>query len=210
MIKKLPSMMLGLIPWLFFCFSASADQEARMSVGDVEKVQNLAEAAYEGNIRTLNKNSDVKMEDRLRTGADARLKVQLNDGSEVVMGENAELTVDEFVYTPEKERKMVLNALKGALLFVGKMMDNYRRQKVTVKTPVATLGVRGTHFWVGRIDGNTGVLVLDGSVLVNSKYGLVSLAPGEGTTIKDDGSLSPAKQWGKAKKARALETVQFQ
>ncbi len=150
------------------------------------------------------------MQDLLKTRVDARLKVRFNDGSTVVMGENAELMVDKFVYVPKKARTIALNALKGALRFVGKKLQGYARQDVKVKLPVGTLGVRGTDFWVGRIDGDTGVPVIDGKVLVKSKFGLVSLGPGEGTMIKDDGILSPAKKWGEAKKSRALKMVEFQ
>ena len=209
MIKKPQSMVLGFVSWLLLCFSASADQEVRIDVGEVERVQNLAEAVYGDETRSLGKSSTVKRLDLLKTGADARLEVRLNDGSKVTLGDNAELVVDDFVHTPKQERAITLNALKGALRFVGQKLEDYSRQEVKVKTPVATLGIRGTHFWVGRIDGETGVLVLDGNVLVNSRYGLVSLGPGEGTMIKDNGTLSPVKKWGEKKKARALETVRF-
>jgi hypothetical protein len=78
-----------------------------------------------------------------------------------------------------------------------------------VRTPVAILGVRGTEFWVGPIDGSTGVLVIDGEVSVGSGKGTVILGPGEGTMVAADGTLSPVKTWGAAKVERALEMVRF-
>lgn len=209
MISKVLSIALALIPLLPLSAPASADQTGRLGVGSVAKVQNLANAVYADTTRLLAKNSEIKMKDLLRTAVDSRLKLQLRDGSNVVMGEHAELMVDDFIYTPDKERTIILNSLKGALLFVGKKMQGFAQQDIRVKTPVADLGVRGTHFWIGPIAGDTGVLVLDGAVLVRSKSGFVSLGPGEGTMIKPDGSLSPAKLWGKAKKAKALKMVEF-
>ena len=77
-----------------------------------------------------------------------------------------------------------------------------------VRTPCGhSLGVRGTEFWVGPIDGDTGVLVLDGEVVVGSDSGMVTLGPADGTMIKADGSLSPGKTWGEAKVQRALDMV---
>jgi hypothetical protein len=60
---------------------------------------------------------------------------------------------------------------------------------------------------VGPIDDATGVLVVDGEVLVSNPTGRVRLGAGEGTMIQADGSLSPAKTWGEAKVQRALDMV---
>jgi hypothetical protein len=121
-------------------------------------------------------------------------------------GENAELAIDEFVYTERKTREITLRAVKGALLFIGEKLFG-GDSEVQIRTPVAILGVRGTEVWVGPIDGATGVLVIDGEVSVGSAKGVVVLGPGEGTMISDDGTLSPRKTWGEGKVARALEMV---
>lgn len=207
---KSSTMILPMCLLLSFSISPTTTHAERLSVGGVERVQKLAQAVHKQYTRRLTKHATVHALDLLKTGKAARLNVQLEDGSDIVMGENAELMVDEFIYTPEKERTIGLNALQGALLFVGKKMNSDARQDVRVKTPVALLGVRGTHFWTGPIDGDTGVLVLDGEVLVSSKYGLVSLRPGEGTMIRSNGVLSAPKKWGEQKKARALKMIEFQ
>lgn len=209
MIGKTPVQFSALIFCLTFALAASADVAARSSVGGVKKVQNRADAVYAEKARRLAKDSDVKMLDALQTGAEARLKVRFKDGSSFVLGENAELIVDEFVYVPKKEQTITLSYLKGALRFVGEKTRGYAQKKVKVYTPVAVLGVRGTDFWVGRIDGDTGVLVLDGEVQVRNASGHISLGPGEGTMIKDDGTLGPVKNWGKEKKRRALKMIEF-
>jgi hypothetical protein len=181
-----------------------------MAVGHVAGLQNTAHATYAEDRRRLENASDIKMQDLLTTGHDSRLKIILKDGSSIQLGENAELLVDEFVYRPREERAITLNALKGALRYISRKMRETSRQDVKIKTPVLNLGVRGTDFWLGPIDGATGVLVLTGKVLVSSKYGLVSLRPGEGTMVKDDGTLTLPKQWGEAKKRRALAMVELQ
>jgi hypothetical protein len=185
----------------------AADPAQRMAVGHVARVQNIAHATYAEDRRRLGSESDIKMQDLLTTGRDSRLKIILKDGSSIQLGENAELLVDEFVYRPREERAITLNALKGALRYISRKMRETSRQDVKIKTPVLNLGVRGTDFWVGPIDGATGVLVLTGKVLVSSKHGLVSLRPGEGTMVKGDGTLTLPAQWGEEKKRRALAMV---
>jgi hypothetical protein len=193
---------------LALAMAAAADEAAtRAQIGAVEGVRAPARAIFDGDARALAQAAPVYYLDLLRTGEAARLRVELADASTITMGANAELRVDEFVYTPSAETEATLNLLKGALLFIGDKLGGSERRRVLIRTPVAILGVRGTHFWVGPIDGATGVLVVDGEVLVSNATGRVSLGAGEGTMIQPDGSLSPRKVWGAAKVQRALEMV---
>jgi hypothetical protein len=208
LIRELQTFAVVLLASLSWAHMATADPAQRMAVGHVAQLQNLAHATYAEDTRRLKNESDIKMQDLLTTERESRLEVVLKDGSSIQLGENAELLVDEFVYTPREERSITLNALRGALRYISSKMREATRQDVKIKTPVLNLGVRGTDFWLGPIDGATGVLVLTGKVLVSSKHGLVSLRPGEGTMVKDDGTLTLPKQWGEEKKRRALEMVE--
>lgn len=189
------------------CMLAHADDVQRAEVGAVDRVEAPASARFAGDERSLERTAPVYYLDLLRTGEAARLRVELADASTITMGENAELRLDEFVYSPQTETEATLNLLKGALLFIGDKLRGEERRRVLIKTPVAILGVRGTHVWVGPIDGATGVLVVDGEVLVGNSTGQVRLRAGEGTMVQQDGSLSPRKVWGEAKVQRALDMV---
>jgi hypothetical protein len=82
---------------------------------------------------------------------------------------------------------------------------------ITVRTPVATIGVRGTDFWTGPIDGQFGVLIMEGEVVVSNPAGEAILdAPGEGTNIAGaDSAPGPVTQWPQEKVDRALSAVAF-
>jgi hypothetical protein len=185
---------------------AEPSPASRTDVGAVERVANRAEAAFADRVRRLQPASALYFLDLLRTGPKARLSARLEDGSVVTMGENAELAIDEFVYAPGETRAITLRSLKGALLFIGEKLFG-GESEVRIRTPVAILGVRGTEVWVGPIDCATGVLVIDGEVRVGSGKGVVTLGPGEGTMIGEDGSLSAPKTWGQGKVERALAMV---
>lgn len=208
---------LSVFSLFFVCLSSvlfgppsRADSLGRPDVGHVQELRNQAQANYQGHARTLTLQAAVKLQDRLTTARDSRLKILLKDGSSVQLGEQAELLVDQFVYAPQQGSEMVLSALKGALRFVGKKRQGAaRRDAVQIKTPVANLGVRGTDFWVGPIDGATGVLVLQGKVQISNTFGLVGLGPGEGAMVQDNGQLGPRKKWSDAKQRRALRMVAF-
>ncbi len=205
-IFKPPQRAIGLyllLPLLSLLWAGPALAQ-RPVVGATEIARNQAEAIYSQNSRALVSGAEILMQDTLRTGLQSRLQARLLDESVLVMGESAELLVDEFVYAPAAAPKVTLELLRGALLYVGSHLSSDKPKDIKVKTPVALLGVRGTRFWVGPIDGATGVLVIQGRVDVSSDFGLLTLRPGEGTMVQANGELSDPKIWGEEKKQRAL------
>jgi len=150
---------------------------AAQSVGTVTKVQGSTTPAATG--------TPVHMNDRLRTGANARLEVTFNDNSKLTLGENANVVIDRFVYNPKKSSaQVVLSSTQGAMRFAGGKIEQMNQKNIVVNTPSAALAVRGTHFWAGPIDGQYGVLLLKGRLNVSNQAGAVTLSrSGQGTDI---------------------------
>ena len=73
------------------------------------------------------------------------------------------------------------------------------------------IGVRGTDFWGGPIDGCFGVFLLEGAVTVENGSGVVSLERrGAGVQIdRLDARPGPAVVWPSDKVQRAIATVTF-
>ena len=161
--------------------AASFSAAAADSVGTVTRVQNQAQIGA----ATAVAGTPVHMNDRRRTGANARLEVTFNDNSTLTLGENANVAVDRYVFDPNKSSaQVVLNATHGAFRFAGAKIEQMNHKNIVVNTPNAALAVRGTHFWAGPIDGKYGVLLLTGKVGVSNKAGAVTLTrPGMGTDI---------------------------
>ncbi len=146
----------------------------------------------------------------MRTGAGARLEAKLDDGTVLTLGQNGKLTVDEFVYRPgEQGNKLVLSATQGAFLFVGGKIEGPTGGNVSIRTPVGTLGVRGTTVWGGRIDGGFGVLVLKGEVWLKTAHGGVDLKEGSGTMVYAKKAPAKAAAWPDDRVKRAVATITF-
>jgi hypothetical protein len=198
---------------LALCLSASLIAAAPLSgraqeiVGTVDSVKGAADAVRDDVVTPLAGGSDVALDDTLRTGAQSRLSATLADRTTISLGENAEMTVDSFVYGGKSKGGAVLEAVQGAFLVVGGAVEK-RRGGLKVKTPVATLSLRGTTVWGGRIDGAYGVFVPEGSVIVTTRRGRATLRPGQGVSIGDD--LRPGRpvRWAEEKVQRALRSVQ--
>ena len=147
----------------------------------------------------------------LRTGAKARLQVSFRDSTELNLGENASLVVDRFVYDPDAGTgEVVLKTGVAAFRMATGKISEMQNKKITVSTPFATLGVRGTDFWWGPIDGHFGVLLLSQSKLeVRNKAGAVLIdKAGYGTDIDPikggNGAPSRPYKWNPDKVARAV------
>ena len=179
-------------------------------VGVVDKVENEAKVVSGDTAANAAIGTPVHMRDELRTGANGRLKVTFRDETVLTLGEKASVVIDRYIYDPDKEiGETVLQATKGAFRFATGRIKAMAQHKIAVSTPVADIGVRGTEFWGGPMEGQYGVLLLEGEVTVSNQAGSVTLsAPGQGTDIPSP--LDPpgaVKPWSAEKIARAVASV---
>jgi hypothetical protein len=143
--------------------AGAAGTEGADPVGRVNKVQNAAQVISTSGPAAAVIGTEVRMKDELRTGADARLQVTFRDNTVLTLGENARLIIDRYVYEPERGiGEAALKAAAGAFLFATGRMKSLKDKNILVSTPLATIGVRGTEFWGGPIDGQYGVFLIEG------------------------------------------------
>ena len=200
-----PAVALSLFLMLF-----AAEAAAATAIGKVDRVQGKAQGTVDGATSTLAAQASVFAGEAIATGADARLALTFDDGTTLTLGENASLTLDDFVFRPAGETRLRV-AVVGAFRFVSGKLGASATRDAEVSTPVATIGVRGTDFWGGPINGTFGVVVLEGTVTVTTRAGVTTLRTAlQGTDIAGaDAPPGEVKTWGKAKLDRAIATVTF-
>lgn len=89
----------------------------------------------------------VVLNDEVRTAAASQLQILLLDRTTFTVGANARVAVDRFVYDPARNsRSTGVSVTKGAFRFMSGRNLQRPSGPVTVRTPVATIGVRGTIF----------------------------------------------------------------
>jgi len=92
--------------------------------------------------------------DVVRTGADGKVSINFADDTSFNLSNNANMTLDEFVYDPNgKSNSTVFNLSKGAFTFVAGKIAKTGDMKV--ETPVATMGIRGTTPHVEILEDGT-------------------------------------------------------
>lgn len=84
---------------------------------------------------------------KLKTGSSGSMGVTFKDNTVMSIGPNTELTVDEYLYSPNQGKlKLGATMAKGTLAYLSGAIAKIKPEAVTVKTPTGTIGVRGTHF----------------------------------------------------------------
>ena len=192
---------------------ASDPIAAQEAIGTVSRIQGAASAARGGATRPLGLNASVVLNETVSTGAAARLEITFNDRTRLTLGENANLTLDRYSFNPSARRGTIKLRAVGAFRFVSGQISKLARADVSVTTPVAVIGVRGTDFWAGPIDDQAlGVFLTEGAVRVSNAAGARTLnRRGQGTNIARPGAApGPVTIWPQDKVNRALATVTFQ
>jgi len=95
----------------------------------------------------------VQAADTIRTGADGSVGITMDDDSLLSAGPNTVLVLDRYAFDPTTNQGRLDTALnKGSLAVISGRIAKQSPDAMTVRTPTAILGVRGTSFVVQAND----------------------------------------------------------
>jgi FecR protein len=123
----------------------------------------------EGNLATGNQVSvaqgdHVFLNEAVQSAADSKANLVLNDNTNVTVGPNSTVRLDDFVYSGPKERGTIaLNMTKGTLRFI---TGDANKRAYTILTPTAAIGVRGTILRIQVTPTETKVINEEGIAIV--------------------------------------------
>jgi hypothetical protein len=192
---------------------AGGQATAQEAIGAVTRIQGEVSGTRGGATRALALNASVFRNEVVSTGEAARLEVTFTDNTRLTLGERARLTLDTYAFNSAAGSGTIKLVVVGAFRFLSGQVSKLASSDVSVTTPVATLGIRGTEFWGGPIDNQAlGVFLIEGAVSVSNTAGEQILSqPGQGTNIAAPGaSPGPVTFWPPDKVNRAIATVTFQ
>jgi hypothetical protein len=206
-------------------------------VGVVQRLQGDVSIVHFGGSARALEGMAVSLEDRLVTGAKARVQIMLTDDTQITLGENAEAVIKQYQFNPfvSGEKGVVLvEVSRGAFLFTTGRISQLADKRIEVKTALADLTAKGTEFWAGPTGEDTeGVAVFEGSVEVSNERGAVVLSARAvtqsrvqsqtqalgmrprsstdpiGTTLTRRQGPSQAVIWPQEKTDRAVDAIRF-
>ena len=135
---------------------------------------------------------DINSYDNVQT-SNGRMGITFLDDSQVRLTEHSELIIDEFIYDPDPSKsKMALQFASGTARFITGKLATIDKENITINTPSATVGIRGTDFTVTVDELGRSLIILlpdddglpSGEIIVSSAMGQVVLnKPYQATTV---------------------------
>jgi hypothetical protein len=124
--------------------TAGADTDGRVGVNALIRNSVQTKSASESALHPAVVRAPVHIGDAVVSGNASQLQILMLDKSVFTVGANARMTIDRFVYDPDRGTSDVAASIaKGAFRFMsGRSLSGFGRNAIT--TPVATIGVRGT------------------------------------------------------------------
>ena len=145
--------------------------------GEAQPVQAGVSSAVAGNVERASPavqrpkaplaiGDDIFMRDQIGVGASSLAQLLLLDETAFTIGPDSEVLIDEFVYDPATgSGRLAASALKGTFRFVSGRIGALSPQNITIKTPSAVIGVRGTMLIVDILRNAQGAVVEELMVL---------------------------------------------
>ncbi|MCP4755123.1 MAG: FecR domain-containing protein [Proteobacteria bacterium] len=155
----------GLVVFLLIDIEVSAAPVGTLTLekGIVKVRRNLVDAIY----REPGKQVPVHNRDEIQTGTNTRVRIDLTDKEEnIVLSSHTFFTISAV----DKEKSEVFLPVGKARFLVKKrgLKAKKGRRRFRLRTVNAIIGVKGTKWVTGVINGNTSVLTLEGAVSMAS------------------------------------------
>jgi hypothetical protein len=176
---------------LFVSFKMTGEVQSVANIGNITELNGtgrvVRDKTYKASLAL-----DINSYDNVQT-SNGRMGITFLDDSQVRLTEHSELIIDEFIYDPDPSKsRMALQFASGTARFITGKLATIDKENIFIKTPSATIGIRGTDFTV-TVDelGRSLVILLpdddglpSGEIVVATAMGQVILnKPYQATTV---------------------------
>lgn len=173
---------------------------AQTPVGGATMIQNEVLGHTGGGITKLHRGDTVFKDQLVQTAAQSRAKIVFLDTTNMAVGPESIVRLDEFVYNGNgTASRVTFNATKGAFRFISGASPSNAYQ---VRTPQAVIGVRGTTYDVRVSNGQTYIKLQEGAITactVSQNQCRDLNTPGESLIVNDTSIEGPfpasASRW---------------
>ena len=175
--------------WLFLLLlslvALTAFAAEPREVGRVLVASGEVTATREGaSTRALSRGDRLYEGDAITTGAGARVQLRLVDEGLVQLAADTEYRIEHY-RTRGEERGAVTELVEGGLRTVTGAIGDDDPEDYQLDTPVATIGIRGTHFALHH-SGDRGTVgeVAQGAIMVENDGGSAEIGAGQFFTVR--------------------------
>lgn len=166
-----------------------ADPPLPTPVGRVVWVKGNLKATMENKeARLLQKTSVIYLHDTLSTDETSQAQIVFTDNTLMTFRESTQFYIDKYVFNPQVKKgsvgTYVMNLIEGGFRTITGLIGKSNPADYQVKTPVATIGVRGTDFSAAFTNGQAFVNTLQGAVTLTNGAGSIVVGVGDSASAK--------------------------
>jgi len=200
---------------LFTLFSPTANAAEPSVAGTVIHVKGSANVVRGSSTTPLTVGKQVSTGDGIVTGKDARVGLKMIDGGVLRLGADTVFIIEDYAYSEQaSEGRARMFMLKGAMRVITGAIGKLKERDLKLDTVVATMGVRGTDFWIGYYfsDALDVALISGAGVYADNAAGRMEITrAGDGIAVKAVDQLpAPPIHWGQKKYDAALKSVAWE
>lgn len=175
---------------LVLLFLSSTQSVFANSIGLVQRVERAVYGTEpQGNRIAKHSRDGIVSNELIETTKDSAIQIRFIDGSKLLIGEDANVTIDNFVFdTTAGNGAAALTMTHGAFRWVTGVMP---KGGVTLETPTASISIRGTDLKLSvRPNGDTLLSLIEGEIAILAKSGgdAVILNAGQSARVTPQGA----------------------
>ena len=121
------------------CLVLGAPAQAQLAIGSAEKIEKTVTGTLNAPPRRLSEKDPVFRNEQVKTEQSSQARLRFSDQTDLRIGPSSSVKLDAFVFSGEAGSATEIT--KGALRFVS---GQGPKGSYAIKTPVATIGLRGT------------------------------------------------------------------
>jgi len=150
----------------------------------------LMDRKADGTVKVLAAQSEVENGDTLVTEKNTYAQIRFIDHGEITLRPGTTFKIENYAYDADKPDgdSAAFSLLKGGLRSITGLLGKRNKEKFSLKTPTATIGIRGTTFiaqWVGDASGVPSVPSPVPSPAPSSAAPVPPLAPGLHVAVQE-------------------------
>lgn len=121
---------------------------AKVRIGQVIFTTGSIEAVNNGISRSLKKGSPIQEGDVIYSGVNTKSQIRMMDGALIALRPNTEFGFEKYRYeeSDDSNNSSLLSLIRGGFRTISGLIGLTNKQNYRVKTTVATIGIRGTHY----------------------------------------------------------------
>ncbi|RXV61218.1 hypothetical protein C6W92_12410 [Roseovarius sp. A46] len=114
------------------------------AVGEALDVEQTATITRDGQENALQQGQSINLGDVIRTGSSGQVQLRFRDETKIAIGSSSELVIETILFdSSDTASNFTVNAVQGAFRFFS---GNSDKSAYAIRTPNATMGIRGTVF----------------------------------------------------------------